>query len=219
MYLLSKKIGDDKMLENNIKYILQSGYTIYTKCFIDDEWIPNIIKSTSDNILVINLNDYYFRKGVMVGDFISVRFSYEENEYVIEGEITDIDIYDTYTISIFINNINIYKNRRKHFRFYSKLGASLKTSPSEKGVYSIVINISMSGCAIISKSNINVGSDVTVDLFLSSKNVTSITGTVIRKRALNYGYEYGIAISHLSSDSQSKLKQLVEKLEKDLSIM
>lgn len=207
------------MLENNIKYFLQPGYTVYTKCFIDDEWIPNIIKESSDNILVVNLNDYYFKKGVMVGDYISVRFSYEDNEYVIDGEITDIDIYDTYTISIFINNINIYKNRRKHFRYYSKLGASLKTDPHEKGVYSIVVNISVAGCAIISKSNINIGSTVNVDLFVSSKNITSITGVITRKRALNYGYEYGISITNISGNSESKLKELVEKLERDLKNM
>ena len=204
------------MLENNLKYILQSGYTVYTRCFIDDEWLPNTIKETTDNLIKINLNDYYFKKGVMVGDFISVRFSYEESEYILEGEISDIDIYDTYTISIFINNVNIYINRRTYFRFYAKLGASLKTNISEKGTYSIIVNLSLSGLALISKANINVGSNVFIDLFLSSKNLVPISGSVIRKKALNYGYEYGILIADISDTSEVKLKNLIEKLENDL---
>ena len=204
------------MLENNLKYILKPGYAVYTRCFIDDEWLPNIIKETTDNLIKINLNDYYFKKGVMVGDFISVRFSYEESEYILEGEISDIDIYDTYTISIFINNVNIYINRRAHFRYYAKLGASLKSSLSEKGVYSIVINISLSGLGIISKTNLNIGSNVFLDLFVSSKSIIPINGTIIRKRALNYGYEYGISITDISDDSHFKLKNLIESLENDL---
>jgi hypothetical protein len=149
----------------------------------------------------------------MVGDFISVRFSYSENEYVLDGQVTDIDIYNEYSISIFVNNINIYKNRRNHYRYYAKLGANLKVNQSEKGTYSIVTNISLSGIGLISKADINVGSPILLDLFLSSKNIIPIKGSIVRKKALNYGYEYGIAISNISSEIQKKLETLLDRLE------
>lgn len=204
------------MNENSLKYVLQPGAVVYTKCFIDDEWLPNTIKEQKDNMVVLNLNDNFFKKGVMAGDYISIRFPYEENEYVLEGEIMDIDIYNNYSISIYINNMNIYKNRRKHFRYYAKLGSSLKTSQEEKGIYSIIINISLSGIGLISKSNINLGSRIYLDLFLSSKNILPVEGTITRKKALNYGYEYGISIISIPSENQEKYKRLIDELDNDL---
>lgn len=204
------------MVQDSLRYIIQPGNTIYTRFFPNDEWIPNTIRDLDDNTLSINLNEYYFRKGVMVGDFISIRVSCPENEYILEGEITDIDIYDTYSVNIFINNINIYKNRRKHFRYYAKLGASLKSNNSEKGTYSIVTNISLSGVALISKANINLNTQVYIDLFLSSKNIIPVNGVIVRKKALNYGYEYGIAIVNSDDTTHEKIRKLIDKLENDL---
>lgn len=203
------------MLQDSLKNIIQPGDTIYTRCSAYDEWVPNVINNIDDNTISINLTEYYFRKGVMVGDFISVRYSHSDKEYVLEGEITDIDIYNTYTITIFINNVNIYKERRKHFRFYAKLGASLKRFPSEKGTYSIITNISLSGIALISKVNIGIGKYIYIDLFQSSKDIIQISGVIIRKKALNYGYEYGIAIKDIDSATQEKIEKLINKLENE----
>lgn len=204
---------------DNLKYVLQPGGIIFTQCFSNDEWLPNVIKSIHENIIEMNLNDYYFRQGVMVGDFISIRFSYSENEYVLDGQVTDIDIYNEYSITVFVNNINIYKNRRHQYRYYAKLGANLRVSSSEKGTYSIVTNISLSGVGIISKANINVGSPVLLDLFLSSKNIIPVKGSIMRKKALNYGYEYGIVVSGIDIGIQEKLKELLDKLETNVRHM
>lgn len=201
---------------NNLKYTLQSGSTVFTQCFPNDEWLPNVIKKVDENIIEMNLNDYYFRKGLMVGDFISVRFSYSEDEYVLDGQVTDIDIYNEYSITVFVNNINIYKNRRHQYRYYAKLGATLKVDMSEKGTYSIVTNISLSGVGLVSKADINVGSPILLDLFLSSRNIIPIKGSIVRKKALNYGYEYGIAISSIDNGIQEKLKELLDKLENNM---
>lgn len=202
---------------DNLKYALQIGSTVFTQCFPNDEWVPNTIKNVDENVIEMNLNDYYFRKGLMVGDFISVRFSYSENEYILDGQVIDIDIYNEYSVTVFVNNINIYKNRRHHYRYYAKLGANLKIDSSEKGTYSIVTNISFSGVGIISKANINVGASVLLDLFLSSKNIIPIKGSIVRKKALNYGYEYGIAISEIEGEIQERLKDLLDKLEGNMS--
>lgn len=205
------------IMQNNLDYLLQPGSIIYTRCLYNDEWVPNTIKEVGYSLVKINLNDYYFGKGVMVGDFISLRLSLSDNEYILEGEISDIDIYDTYTISIFINNINIYKNRRKHFRYFAKLGSSIKTDPTEKGTYSIVVNLSLSGIALISKANISLNKTVFLDLFLSSKNIIPLSGVIIRKKALNYGYEYGIVITDIEETMKNKIKKLIDKLESNAS--
>lgn len=201
---------------DKLKYALQPGSTVFTQCFPNDEWISNNIKKVNGNIIEINLNDYYFRKGLMIGDFISIRFSYDENEYVLDGQVTDIDIYNEYSVTVFANNINVYKNRRRHYRYYAKLGANLKVNSTEKGTYSIVTNISLSGVGLVSKADINVGSPITLDLFLSSKNIIQVNGTIVRKKALNYGYEYGVLIPNIDNEAQERLKQLLDKLENNM---
>lgn len=200
------------MSELNLSSVIQSGDTIYTQCHSYDEWIPNVIVNTGDNLIKINLIDYYFKKGVMVGSFISVRYSFSEHEYVLEGEVTDIDVYDTYTISIFINNTTVYQNRRKHFRYYSRLGSNLKSSINDKGTYSILTNISYSGLAIISKAHHNIGDEVFIDLFQSSENIIPVSAQIVRKKALNYGYEYGVSFIDLSEDIKEQIKILISNL-------
>lgn len=198
-------------MQNDIKYLLKPDSIIYTRCCDSDEWLPNIIKDNDDSSIRINLNDYYIEKGLMVGDAIEVRFSYSHNEYLFDGKIIDIDIYNTYTINVLINSVNIFEDKRKHFRFYAKLGASLKASDT-KGMYSIVTNISLGGLALVSKSDIDIDTTIVIDLFLSSKNVIPITGIIVRKKPLTYGYEYGIAIVSSDESSHEKLKEFISKL-------
>lgn len=204
------------MSHDSMKYILQPGSTVFTQCFPNDDWTPNTVKNVEGSIVIINLNDYYFRKGVMVGDSISIRCTFADIEYILEGEVSEIDIYDAYTISIFINNVNTYKNRRKHFRYYAKLGASLKSNQEEKGTYSIITNISLTGLALISKANIELNNSIVVDLFISSKNILSLNGIVVRRKALNYGHEYGISFAEINNVTKEKLDKLIDKLESDI---
>lgn len=182
------------MLKFDIKDVLSPGIIIKTKFPNDDSGITNIIQSFNNDVIVIPLNNEYFRADILNEDSIAIEFADHERQYHIDCRILDMDIINTQTMSVKILKVSEYENDRKSDRYYISLGANISSPKVKAGSTAIVTNICISGIYFISKDLFNADEIVTIEILLPSNKILAFKGKIVRSDLWKYGYEHAVQL-------------------------
>ena len=191
--------------------VIVPGLLVKTKFSQFGEWVTNIIESVDNDIIIIPLIEVYFNENTLNEDTMLIEFVDSEHQYRINGKILNIDITGTQTLSISVLNFSTYKNKRKSVRHYINMGASIKTSLEDE-LMSIVTNVSKSGICFVSKWDLGIDCQVTLNILLSLNEVITFKGKIVRMKTVSLGFEHAIELDD-DPEIKSNITLLVKKIE------
>lgn len=201
------------MLNEMLNQIIQDNTLIKTQVGLNS-WESSIIISHTEDVIQISLIQDYYKMALMAGDMIRCKYVFEGKEYLIEGKIEKVMLHDVPSLFIKITNIESFENKRKSERMDIRLGANIRTPGIDYPVYSIINNMSLGGVGIIIRTEIDVGSEVTVEMLLEYQNLLRFKGRVIRCNRENDYYNIGIKVDEGDSEGIKNLEKVFNKYRK-----
>ena len=211
---------DNELLKNlpenisiDLRDFLKEGNKIRTKFLSGSEWIINTITLVGIDIFEINLKVSYVVNNISKGDAMTFKYSYENLEYVMNGTVDEIDLYEN-LITISIYSIQQFKNKRKDTRFDVALCSYIIHDYNEKPTYALIQNISKGGISLETKADLNVGSTYGLNMFLSKDKIISLVGKVLRKKSNPHNLIYDTQIISVNRNSLELYEELFSVLEK-----
>jgi hypothetical protein len=201
------------MSQNNVdNQILTAGLLIKTKFNCSKNWITNIIEFANSSTLRIPLVSEYFNENILTDNSIVIEFEDIRNQYIVNGSVTKIDIVGTQTMTIKIQSINQFKNRRKSARYYTSFGTNIASSDVQ-GITGITTNISLNGICFITSHPFDMATVVSMNILVGINNILTFKGKIVRIKLLEYGFEYAIEL-----DENEQNNENVEFLVKNIQI-
>lgn len=197
--------------------VIVPGLLIKTKFPHNGEWITNIIESVNNDIISVPLVESYFKKNSLIEDDIMIEFFDNEHQYNIDGRILKIDITGSQTMSIQVLNFSTYRNKRKSVRHYINMGASIKT-PIEDNLMAIVTNVSKTGICFVTKWELDLGTEITLNILLSLNEIITFKGKVVRMEPVSFGFEHAIELEE-NLEINKKISELVKKIEDETILL
>lgn len=173
-----------------------------------------IIQKLDDSNIYFKFPDIFTEKNILIGDKIYCQALKENFEYVVYGEITDIEIRPPRFVKVSIDKYNKYKNNRVFARYSVNLQAVYTLENSNEEHYILINNISIIGAAIISKEYL------ALNLILYIKAKTSICSVdflefaakVVRIIPKDNYNEYGIEIVDINLKNKDILDRVLFNL-------
>lgn len=192
---------------------LVEGSIVKTKLDKASEWIPNIINKIcfEKNELEIVLDDRYLTSLVMVGDCIQLTQTIGGYEYIINCTITQISIEPKRVIVLKVNDTKKIQNFRRDERYSVNYATTIQSFSEEEGVFGVVVNISISGLAFVSRNNFVPGEMVRLSIMLPSSTFT-IDAEIMRVSDSEKGNEYGVKFLRTDEDATRDIKKLIEDI-------
>lgn len=192
------------------KNLIIPGLLVETKFPHNSKWVTNIVESVNTDIITIPLVQDYFKENSLIEDTIQIEFVDSEHQFKIDGKILNIDVIGTQTISIKVLNFFTYKNKRKSIRHYINLGANVKT-PFEDNLMAIVTNVSKTGVCFVTKWDLEIGTEIKIDILLSLNEIISFKGKIVRMNPVPFGFEHAIEF-----DDDPEINKNVNKIIKGI---
>lgn len=194
--------------------VLVPGLLIETKFSNSSRWISNIIESVNDDVICIPLSEEYLNENILSNDSIIIEYIDSIHQYIINGTIINIDLNNTQTMTIKINDFATYKNKRNSSRYNTSLGASINLNSNSTSSVAIVTNISMTGICFICKKEFEMGEIISIDVLSTTNNMLKFKGKIVRTKQCDYGKEYAIELDKTSEIAQN-ISVLVKNIETD----
>ena len=200
----------------DVKDFLEKGATIKTKLVNSKDWIKNTVISIDEagNEFEIELKKKYIEDIIMIGDSIKVECQLEENNYILDGWITNISINKNESINIRVFAMQKVENNRKGERYDSYYGAMIRNAIAPEGIFGVVTNMSEGGLAFVAKDMFVVGEKMHISVFIDPEKVLEVKGEVVRKNENKKGFEYGVQFIAEESDLEM-LDEVIEDLSAD----
>ena len=200
----------------DVKEFLEKGAAIKTKLVNSKDWIKNTVVSIDEagNEFEIELKKKYIEDIIMIGDSIKVECQVEENNYILDGWITNISINKNESINIRIFAMQKVENNRKGERYDSYYGAMIRNAIAPEGIFGVVTNMSEGGLAFVAKDMFVVGEKMHISIFIDPEKVLEVKGEVVRKNENKKGFEYGVQFIEEESDLEM-LDEVIEDLSAD----
>ena len=197
------------MFEDILNKIIQDGALIRTQIGMNG-WESGIIISHNQDIIQINLVQEYYKMAVMSRDPIKCKYYFNEKEYLFEGHVDRVVIYDVPSMFIKITNVDIFRNKRKHVRVDVRLGANIWLKGNENFAYCIIDNLSTNGLGLISRVEIGIGKELKIDMFLDYNNILTVKGHIVREKRVNEYYEVGFEIDKNDKEGRENLNRTIQ---------
>lgn len=197
---------------NNVEKLdnlLKTGDKVRIKHYSVPEYIITDVVDVNEREIKIRVTNNLVKYNVFPGDRIMVIFMVGENEEcLIDGVIEKAVIAFPQFFVVKQFRIRRFKDARKNRRY--ELNVCGNISLDEKEYYCCVKNISMAGCKMITKANIEEDKNFKIDLFLGhGKNAMVDVGIVRKKRHMNFN-EYGLAILKTDQEGRKHLAETIE---------
>ena len=197
------------MFEDILNKIIQDGALIRTQIGMSG-WESSIIISHNEDIVQINLVQEYYKMAVMTGDPIKCKYYFNEKEYLFEGQVDKVIIYDVPSMFIKITNVEIFRNKRKNVRVDVRLGANIWVKGNENFAYCVIDNLSANGLGLISRVELGMGKELKIDIFLDYHNILTVKGRIVREKRVNEYYEVGFEIDKNDKEGSENLNKTIE---------
>lgn len=212
------------MSDIRLRDFLVEGSVIRTKHYDNSNWVTNIVYNINEDYIEIDigLEKDYVDNLIMVGDTMKCKYTSNENEYSLIGWVSRIKADFPQSITIKVHEIEEFDNKRSSYRYDVYLCSIIKEkSEDEKGIFSILTNISRTGAAFIVKENLDnqlQRSDMKqksffFEIYISPEKKLNFTGSVKRKTNNIRGIEYGIQIDDISINNEKILNDFIDELE------
>ena len=150
----------------------------------------------------------------MSGDAIRCKYVFEGIEYLLEGKIERVMIHDVPSIFIKIANVESFENKRRTERLDIRLGANVSVKGIDHDIYSVINNISSYGVGIMIRTEIEIGSEVVVEMLLEYNDLLLLKGHVVRCDRENDYYNIGVQVDEKDSEGIKNLRKVFNKYRK-----
>lgn len=205
--ILVEKINAD------LREFLKEGNRIRTKFVTGSEWINNTITFVGPDMFEMHLKVSYVMNNISKGDALTFKYGYENLEYVMDGVVEEINLYEN-LITIRVYNIQKFTNRRKDIRFDVSLCSYVVYDYTQKPTYALIQNLSKGGLSLETKSDLDIGATCGVNIFLSKEKIIFLVCKVLRKKSNENNSVYDTQITSINRKSQDLFDQLLHILGK-----
>ena len=200
--------------------IIQYVNLIKAKFDTDKVWtVYPVLYSSFDSIDIISGQSNLSH--LSVGNKANFKFQKHGYEYIVEGEISDISLKSSSTITIKFHNAKKYYNLRKHVRFDVELSSqiseigSCKETNNKQYFEATILNLSKGGAMVTSSANFSVNDIIEISTAFASGNSFRTRAQILRKQNTQYGgYSYGIQFINTSEENIKNLNIEITKLER-----
>lgn len=197
----------------DLRNILKKGSKIATKFINSSEWINNTITEVGTHSFQIHLKIAYVINNVILGSIMTFKYFYENTEYVINGVVEEIDLYNS-LIKINVYSIEEFSNQRNEPRFNISLCAYIMDNTNlQKPQYALIKNISRSGILFETKAILAEQNHYQLNIFLSRQRIISITCKILDKRSMLSINIYHAVIDSINENSIQLFEELISILE------
>lgn len=196
------------MKRDVVSKVLKEGMVVNTKLIAGSIWIQNIIYRVEKHLVSIALLNEYLESIIMLGQPITLKYSSEHSEILLEGEIVKIRPEYPSFVSIDIKNIKEIKNTRIFPRHDVYLGATIRSTASQEERFAIIHNISLVGMAFYSKDYFEIdSSQLDISIFLPNRKSISTRGKANRRSSKKDLTDYGLQYTKMEEESNNALSR------------
>lgn len=213
---MTENIIQDTSMETvkiDLREFLKEGNKIRTKFITGSEWIINTITLVEEDTFEMHLKVAYVVNNISKGDAMTFKYTYDKYEYVMNGTVDEINLYEN-LITINIYNIQQFSNKRKDMRFDVSLCSYIIYDYMQKPTYALIQNISKGGISLETKADLSVGSTFGLNLFLSKDKIISLVGKILRKKTNPSNFIYDAQVDSINRNSIALFEELFSVLEK-----
>lgn len=209
-------VGNDELFE-----IVQYINLIRARFDSEDVWtVYPVLYSGFDSIDIISNQTNITH--IAVGNKVSFKFQKHGYEYIVEGEVTEISLKNSATVTIKFCSAKKYYNLRKHMRFEVELCSQISEIDSDDDANNIkqcfsatVFNLSKGGAMVASTADYSVHDIIEFIATFKSGNCFRTKAKILRKQSIkNKGYSYGVQFINTSEEDIKNLNGEIAKLEK-----
>ncbi|MDQ2086799.1 PilZ domain-containing protein [Herbivorax sp. ANBcel31] len=205
---------------------LNEGNIIKTKHYNSNNWVSNLIFSFDrDSIEIdIGLEKDYIENIIMIGDTMQCKYTTDDFEYTLLGWVNKIKLDNPQSITIKVHDVDRFSNKRKSYRYDVYLCSVIKKKKDdEKGLFGIVVNVSIDGVAFIAKEYLKEQIDKNgllqeqekyfFELYTTSKDKICFEGVIKRQKPSDKGNKYGVEITHIDISDKRMYSKFIDQLE------
>lgn len=130
-------------------------------------WVKTKIINIYEKFIEVSQVEEYIKSLMLINDPITCRIDNGTNVVIMDAQIYNIK-FTSGSVVLKINNIYIRRKMRKHKRYDVYLSAAFCKKEEVYENYAVVVNVSLSGFCIITRSNLEKG-DI-IELRIKRKN-------------------------------------------------
>jgi len=200
--------------------IIQYVNLIRARFDTDKMWtVYPVLYSSFDSIDIISSPTNV--SNLSIGNKTSFKFQKHGYEYIVEGEVSDISLKSSATVTIKFQNAKKYYNLRKHVRFDVELYSQISEIDSCEGTdnkqyfEATILNLSKGGAMITSSAGFAVNDIIEIFTSFASGNSFRTMAKILRKQNAQYGgYSYGIQFINTAEENIKILNMEIANLER-----
>ena len=179
----------------------------------NDLWYPNILISIKDKNLVIPISKNHIKNTLLENDFIKVSFSMKRMEITYLCLVENIFFENTLKMSLKILKEEIWENIRSYKRV--DVNFICKVISGNFVANSYMTDISLSGCKIVSSSQLEKDEKYTICVFSENepdKEFLKLYGLIKRRCIINNKLEYGIHFFNNTDKEKEVISKIVNEV-------
>ncbi|MCX7748553.1 MAG: PilZ domain-containing protein [Clostridia bacterium] len=183
------------------------------------EPVLNVIQKVEGDNLYFRLPEIFLKNNVLKGDEISYQILLGEYEYVVEGIISEIDIHYPRLVQATVDKVYKFANYRQTRRYLASFQANIQTAGSDKKIYAIVKNVSLTGVGLVLKEQLDTETivNITVSTYISKNEVLEFKANILRLVPKSFYNEYGMEITQIDEKNKDLLDRLIFQLQENES--
>jgi len=195
--------------------IFKPGSVVSIKHSSIFEFVLSVIQRVEGQNIYFRLPEAFLTNNIMKGDKISCHIMKDDNEFVIHGIISEIDIKYPWIVDVVAEKIVKFKNNRKSKRHLVNFPSKMYSNELYGNVYAIIKNISSIGISAVFREKIELGKLINVYFSISVDKFTSLEFKAKPVRVIDRSiyYEYGFEIVDIDDINKDLLDRLLYKLE------
>ena len=194
-----------------VSSILEEGMLINTKIQSCSTWYKNCIYKVDNNIVSLSLLDIYIENLIMEGSELTLKYTTDYFEYLFQGTIVHITPeYPSY-ITINIQKCEELVNTRAFQRHDMYIPSHIKSEWDDKNYFAIITNISLGGMAFSSKQGFELGSNLSLSIYVSDNQIIHGEGKIIRKTYKDNLFDYSLQFTNMTEENTNVLSNYLAK--------
>lgn len=212
--ILTDKDSLTKAEQDNI---FKRGSVISIKHKSIFEPILSVIQKVEGDNLYFRIPEMFLRSNVFKGDMVFCDVMQCQYEYIVEGQINEIDVNYPWLVEVVIKDIYKLKNSRKTKRYLVNFQSKIFLNTLGETEYAIIKNISKDGIGAVFKKDVEPGSLVDVNVLATIGDDENLEFKARAVRVIDRGEfkEYGLEIVEIDNSNKDFLDRLIYRLECD----
>lgn len=202
----------------SIGEVILPGSLISIRVADDNAWSLNIAYRCDGDLLDVPLTQDIVKWCLFINSKVIVKFKNEQNEYLLQGFVSKIDISSLPYIRVKIIDCQQNTNNRMFPRRDVMFPASV-TVPSNKTYFCIVSNISLGGVSFLVDQDIPTENECELSICLDSNETIYAKGIVIKNRYRGIIYEFRMQFTYMNEEHSTVLHNCMHHIEESFDTL